>query len=86
MTGKTHMAIGVGTSTVLLHTSDIKTMICGTALAIVSSLIVDVDTDKSEGSKFLKNIVGASIILIVLGLILKENCNINIFNHIIQNN
>lgn len=85
MTGKTHMAIGVGATTMLLPTNDIKTIISGTALAIVGSLIVDIDTAKSEGAVFLKKIFGGSIIFLILGLILKVKYNVNVFNYITQN-
>ena len=85
MTGKTHMAVGVGAATIMLPSNDIKSILGGTALAVVGSLIVDIDTHKSKGFTFLKNLFGCTIILIILGLIVKNKFNINIFNYITQN-
>lgn len=85
MTGKTHMAVGVGAATIMLTSNDIKSILGGTALAVVGSLIVDIDTHKSEGFTFLKNLFGFIIILTILGLIVKMKFNINIFNYITQN-
>lgn len=85
MTGKTHMAIGAGAATIMLPSNDIKIILGGTALSIVGSLIVDVDTPKSKAATFLKNLFGFTIIFIILGLIIKERFNINIFNYITQN-
>lgn len=85
MTGKTHMAVGVGAATIMLPSNDIKSILGGTALAVVGSLIVDIDTHKSKGFTFLKNLFGCTIILAILGLIVKNKFNINIFNYITQN-
>lgn len=85
MTGKTHMSIGVGLTNVMIATSDIKTLLIGTILALVGSLIVDIDTEKSQGSIFLKNCIAGIIIVATLGLVLKEKYSINIFKYIIQN-
>lgn len=85
MTGKTHMAVGVGAATIMLQSNDIRSILGGTALAVVGSLIVDIDTHKSKGFTFLKNLFGCTIILIILGLIVKIKFNINIFNYITQN-
>lgn len=84
MTGKTHMAIGVGTVTVLLPTNDIKTIIGGTTLALVGSLIVDIDTEQSKGSVFLKEAFGGLILLTILGLILKMKYSINVLDYITE--
>jgi len=85
MTGKTHMAVGVGAATIMLPSNDIKSILGGTALAVIGSLIVDIDTHKSKGFIFLKNLLGCAIILIILGLLVKFKFNINIFNYITQN-
>lgn len=85
MTGKTHMAVGVGAATIMLPSNDMKSILGGTALAVVGSLIVDIDTHKSKGFTFLKNLFGCTIILIILGLIVKNKFNINILNYITQN-
>lgn len=85
MTGKTHMAVGVGAATIMLSSNDIKSILGGTALAVIGSLIVDIDTHKSKGFIFLKNLLGCAIILIILGLLVKFKFNINIFNYITQN-
>lgn len=85
MTGKTHMAVGVGAATIMLPSNDIKSILGGTTLAVVGSLIVDIDTPKSKGSIFLKNLFGCAIILIILSLILKNKFNINILNYITEN-
>lgn len=85
MTGKTHMAVGVGSANLLLHTNDIKTIISGTILAVVGSYIVDVDTSRSKASTFLRNIIGVFIIGAALGILLKLQYKINVFSYITQN-
>lgn len=85
MTGKTHMSVGVGAATVLLPTNDIKTIMGGTALALIGSLLVDIDTEKSEGSVMLKEAAAGVVILVVLGLILNDRYKINILNYILGN-
>lgn len=85
MTGKTHMAIGAGVTTLVLPTNDIKTVIGGTILALIGSLIVDIDTDKSKGAIFLKEAFGGIIVLIILGVILQAKSNINVLNYITGN-
>ncbi|AGX43125.1 metal-dependent hydrolase [Clostridium saccharobutylicum] len=85
MTGKTHMAIGACAATLMLPSNDIKIILGGTALSVVGSLIVDIDTPKSKGATFFKNLFGCTIILLILGLVVKEKFNINIFNYITQN-
>lgn len=85
MTGKTHMAIGAGATAVLFPTNDIKTIIGGTALALIGSLIVDIDTDKSEGSRILKEALGGIIILGILGLVLRTKYNTNILGYLTEN-
>lgn len=81
----THMAVGTGTATLLLPTNDIKTVIGGTTLALIGSLIVDIDTEKSKGAVFLKNAFGCGVILTILGVILKTKYNINVLNYITAN-
>lgn len=85
MTGKTHMAVGVGSASLLLHTNNIKTIISGTILAVVGSYIVDVDTSRSKASAFLRNIIGVFIIGAALGILLKLQYKINVFDYITQN-
>lgn len=85
MTGKTHMSIGVGAATLLLPTNDIKTILGGTALALIGSLIVDIDTGKSKGAVFLKDAFGGAVIFTILGVILNAKYNINVFNYITEN-
>ena len=85
MTGKTHMAVGVGVATLLLPANDAKTIIGGTTLALIGSLIVDIDTDKSKGAVLLKEAFGGAVILMILGVILKAKFNINVLNYISEN-
>ncbi|MDS0527891.1 metal-dependent hydrolase [Clostridium sp. SHJSY1] len=85
MTGKTHMSVGVGAATVLLPTNDMKTIFGGTALALIGSLIVDIDTEKSGGSVMLKEAAAGAVILVALGIILNDRYKINILKYIIGN-
>ncbi|MFT8349216.1 metal-dependent hydrolase [Clostridium saccharoperbutylacetonicum] len=86
MPGKTHAAIGVMLTTmILLPTNDIKYTLANTALAVVGAFTVDIDTAKSQGATFLKKIFGTIVAVIILGAILKIEYNINIFNYILEN-
>ena len=85
MSGKTHMAVGVGMATLLLPTNDAKTIIGGTTLSLIGSLIVDIDTDKSKGAVLLKEAFGGVVVLIILGVLLQTKFNINVLNYITEN-
>lgn len=85
MTGKTHMSIGVGTATLLMHTKDVKIIIGGTILVLVGSLIVDIDCKKSKGSKLLKELFASAIIITLLGVFLHSKSNVNILIYITGN-
>jgi inner membrane protein len=85
MTGKTHMAVGVGTALTLLQTKDIKVIIGGTVLALIGSIIVDIDTEKSNGSKLVREIFATLAIVILLGVFLKIKYNVNTLGYITSN-
>jgi len=85
MTGKTHMAVGVGTALTLLQTKDIKIIIGGTVLALIGSIIVDIDTEKSNGSKLLREIFATLVIVLLLGVFLKIKYNVNTLGYITSN-
>jgi inner membrane protein len=48
-------------------------------------LVVDIDTEKSEGARFLKEACGGLITLAILGVFLKTKYNINVLNYITEN-
>ncbi|WP_315074457.1 metal-dependent hydrolase [uncultured Clostridium sp.] len=85
MTYKTHAAIGIGTSSFLIPTNDVKTILAGITLAIAGSLIVDVDTPSSKAAVFIKNIICFSAIIILINVFLLQTYNINLINYITQN-
>lgn len=79
------MAVGVGIATLLLTANDITTIIGGTTLALIGSLIVDIDTDKSKGAKLLKESFKGVVVLIILGIIFQTQHNVNVLNYITEN-
>ena len=85
MTGKTHMAVGVGIALSLLHTKDIKVIIGGTVLALIGSIIVDIDTEKSKGSKLVGEIFVTLVIVLLLGVFLRIKYNVNTLGYITAN-
>jgi len=85
MTGKTHMAVGIGTATLLLNTNNIKIITGGTILALFGSILVDIDCNKSKGSQLVKELLVGVIIITLLGLFLQLKLNINVLAYITVN-
>ncbi len=52
MEGNTHIAVGIASSLIILQpNSNIKELFLGTSLAVVGSLVSDIDTRKSKANK-----------------------------------
>lgn len=83
MIGKIYMVVGVCVVILMFLFNDIKIILVGIVLLVVGFLIVDIDIFKLKGVIFLKNLFGCIIIFLILGLVVKEKFNINIFNYII---
>lgn len=67
MTGKTHMAVGVGAAMMLIPTNDVQTLTIGATFAVLGSLVPDLDTESSEVSRKLKDgLMGAVVIAVLL--------------------
>lgn len=85
MTGKTHLAVGSGTALFLLSTGDINAILGGTTLALIGSLVPDIDTEKSKGAMLLKNLIAIIGIVFIFELFLKSKYHIDIFTYIMKN-
>lgn len=69
MNCRTHAVIGSAVALTLLNTSDLKTIIGGTALTVAGSYLVDIDTPKSKGSKVTNGIFEVCIIVGLLEIL-----------------
>ena len=79
LTGKTHVAVGLATTSMLLSRTDFKSLIDGVGLATIGALLVDCDVRSSEVSMFIRQsfIIGLVIttISVLCSLIFKEYKN-----------
>lgn len=80
MNGKTHMAIGLaGSSILLLQHTDIRTGMIGLGFAALGSLLVDTDISQSEASSKISDLTEALVLIIGILLFLKYKMNYDAF-------
>lgn len=85
MTGKTHMAIGLaGSSLILLPGVDIRTGLVGLAVSAIGSLMVDGDMEQSEAGDKINDFVQGMVLISGVLLFLKYKMNFNAFEALTQ--
>ena len=85
MLGKTHMAVGIATSLLILQPDSMDKIVIGTGAAAVGSLISDIDVGTSESHKDADKIIATSFIAVLAVIAVEKIWNIGITERIASN-
>jgi len=86
MNGSTHMAVGVASSFLILQPKlDLKEIILGTTLAVIGSLVSDIDVDTSKANKAVNKIIWIIGSVGIASLILDYFLKLKIYETILNN-
>lgn len=86
MNGSTHMAVGVASSFLILQPRlDLKQIVLGSTLAIMGSLVSDIDVDTSKANKAVNKIIWIIGSVGSISLILDYFLKLKIYESILNN-
>lgn len=86
MNGSTHMAVGVASSLLILQPKlDAKEIVLGTTLAIIGSLVSDIDVDTSKANKAVNKIIWIIGSVGSISLIIDYFLKLKIYESILNN-
>lgn len=86
MDGNTHMAVGIASAFLVLQPkTDVKEIILGTTLAIVGSLVSDIDVHTSKANKVINKITWILGFASIFSLIFDYFFNLGVYTDILNN-
>ncbi len=85
MTGKTHTSIGIFTSLIIAHPTDLKSIVLCAMTASVGAVICDVDVKSSSAHSKLYQVIGIMGAAIGLATLANFALHINIFEFVTNN-
>lgn len=86
MDSNTHMAVGIASSFIVLQPkADLKEIVMGTALAIMGSLISDIDITTSKANKAISKVTWIVGVAGVVSVLSDYFFNLGIYNAILNN-
>ncbi|MDO5390148.1 MAG: metal-dependent hydrolase [Eubacteriales bacterium] len=84
MLGKTHMAVGVASSLLLLPPANIQELVLGTGAAAIGAVISDIDVGTSESHKEADKIIAVFVLIIAAMIAVEYVWHLGLYNKIIR--
>lgn len=85
MSGKTHAVVGTSTALWILGSTNIIVLVGGVILALIGSLIPDIDLKKSIGGKITTRILTVITLIIIINSIIQKKFDTNMISNIASN-
>ena len=84
MLGKTHMAVGVASSLLLLPPANIQELVLGTGAAVVGAVISDIDVGTSESHREADKIIAVFVLLIAAMIAVEYIWHLGLYHKIVR--